>query len=509
MSVRIIYQDIAAGADDDALITAPAAADFSEPSLLPFGGSDAAISSLEPYSWLLDGSREILDKQPVAYWSEDASGPDGRFAQPPELPIAFEKRYTSPGLFLTFDTATGDYCTALTVEWYRGGNRIAQGQFFPTGTEAFCAKTVEAYDGLILRFQATNRPYRHVKLRQVLFGVYREFQREELRNVRVVQEVSVISSEVAVNTLNFTLDSHSNVDYMFQFKQPMYAYDGSKLIGVFYIEDSKQRGKGLYDLSCKDAVGILGDDPFPAGMYNAYPAKQLLEDILDGSFPLELDTALAGVPMTGYLPAGSRRDALQQVVFALCAMVDTSGTEAIRVYRDREDTPRTYPAGRIYTGGSVEKSAIVTAVRVTAHSYSASNLGSGGVEVDGTVYSHSTAVTAISNPNVTASDKANVQEVKEATLVHPGNVFAVAQHLYNYYAKRDRQSVRIVMNGERPGDHVAIATPWGTVVDGYIVSMRITLSGIAAAECEIVGIDIKSAGETEGIVSGEFECGEV
>ena len=31
MSVRIIYQDIAAGADDDALITAPAA-DFSEPS---------------------------------------------------------------------------------------------------------------------------------------------------------------------------------------------------------------------------------------------------------------------------------------------------------------------------------------------------------------------------------------------------------------------------------------------------------------------------------------------
>ncbi len=108
MSVRIIYQDIAAGADDDALITAPAA-DFSEPSLLPFGGSDAAISSLEPYSWLLDGSREIVDKQPVAYWSEDASGPDGRFAQPPELPIAFEKRYTSPGLYLTFDTATGDY----------------------------------------------------------------------------------------------------------------------------------------------------------------------------------------------------------------------------------------------------------------------------------------------------------------------------------------------------------------------------------------------------------------
>ncbi len=509
MSVRIVYQDIAAGAEDNARVTAPGAADFAQPDLLPFGGSGAAIASLEPYSWLLDESREILDGQPIAYWSETVSGPDGRFEEPPELIIDFDGRYTSPGLFLTFDMAAGDYCTALAVEWYRGGNRIAQGRFFPTGTEAFCAKTVEVYDRLVLRFQATNRPYRHVKLRKIMFGVAREFQREELRNVNVVQEVSIISDQVAVNTLHFTLDSQSDVDYMFQLKQPMYAYDGAILIGVFYIEDSRQRGKGLYDVSCKDAVGVLDDDPFPAGMYQAHPAKQLLEEILGGSFPLELDAALIGAAVTGYLPPGSRRAALQQVAFALCAMVDTSGTEAVRVYRDREDMPRVYPAGRIYTGGSVEKAAIVTAVQVTAHSYTASGGGGETVEVDGTVYTHSRETSAIANPNVTASDKANVIEVKEATLVHPGNVFGVVQHLYSYYAKRDRQSVRIVMDGERPGDHVAIATPWGTVVDGYIVSMRITLSGIAAADCEIVGTDVRSTGVTEEIVSGELESGEV
>lgn len=496
MSVRIVYQDIAAGADSDALVTAPGAETFTDPALLPFGGSDTPIAALEPYSWLLDGSREIVDEQPVAYWSGAMSGPDGRFAEPPEIAIAFDERYTSPGLFLTFDAATGDYCTSVTVEWYRGENRIARERFYPTGTEAFCGKTVEAYDGLILRFHATNRPYRHVKLRQIMFGVAREFRREELRNVNVVQEVSIISDQVAVNTLNFTLDSRSSVEYMFQFKQPMYAYDGLKLIGVFYIKDSKHRADGLYDISCNDAIGILDDDPFPGGTYRAYPAKTLLEEITGGSFSLEMDASLTGAAVTGYLPAGSRRDALQQVVFALCAMADTSGTEAIRVYRDREDTPRKYPANRIYTGGSVERSAIVTEVRVTAHSYDASG-------------EESTHVTAISNPNVTANDKANVVEVKDATLVNPGNAFAVAQHLYQYYAKRDRQTVRIVMDGERPGDHVAIATPWGTVVDGYIVSMRITLSGIAAADCEIVGVDVRSAGDTERIVSGEFYSGEV
>ena len=146
MSVRIVYQDIAAGAEDNARVTAPGAADFAQPDLLPFGGSGAAIASLEPYSWLLDESREILDGQAIAYWSEAVSGPDGRFEEPPELIIDCDGRYTSPGLFLTFDMAAGDYCTALAVEWYRGGNRIAQGRFFPTGTEAFCAKTVEVYD---------------------------------------------------------------------------------------------------------------------------------------------------------------------------------------------------------------------------------------------------------------------------------------------------------------------------------------------------------------------------
>ena len=47
------------------------------------------------------------------------------------------------------------------------------------------------------------------------------------------------------------------------------------------------------------------------------------------------------------------------------------------------------------------------------------------------------------------------------------------------------------------------------ILDGYITSMSIVLSGIAAADCEIVGVDVRRVGETEGIVSGEFDCGEV
>ena len=190
-------------------------------------------------------------------------------------------------------------------------------------------------------------------------------------------------------------------------------------------------------------------------------------------------------------------------------MVDTSGTDAVRVYKDKEDQPRKLPPGRIYAGGSVDTSAIVTEVQVTAHSYSLSGGGNDTVEIGGAVWYHTAETVSIANPGVTASDKRNVIKVDAATLVNPGNAAAVAQSLYNYYMKRQTQKIRIVMNGERPGDHVAAPTPWDTMMDGFITSMQIVLSGIAAAECSIAGVDVKAVGGSEEIASGEAMSGEV
>lgn len=509
MSVRIVYEDIAAGAAGDAAVTTGSAQPFADAGLLPFEGGAPPLATLEPGSWLLDGSREILDRQPVRFWSSAMSGPDGVFEAPPELSIDFDSRYVSPGVFLYFDAWTGEYCSGVTIQWRRGASLLAEETFFPGGPEYFCARVVEAYDHISIRFNATSLPYRYAKLSRIVFGLSRVFLRDELRNVRITAEASITSSEIAVNTLDFTLDSEEDVEYMFQFKQPISAYDGDRLLGVFYIDDSTHRAKGLYDVSCVDAIGVLDEDPFPAGMYSGYPAKALLEEIIGGHFALELDAPLAAVGITGYLPEGTRREALQQVAFALGAIVDTSGTDAIRIYRDRENTPARFPAARVYTGGAVDTSAVVTAVRVTAHSYSLEGGGNDTVEVGGQTYFHTTSVTEITNPKATASDKANVVEVKEATLVNAGNALAVAQHLYDYYARRARQRVKIVMDGERPGDRIAAPTPWGTYVSGFVTSMQITLSGIAAADCEVIGTEIKITGDPEVRFSGEFFCGGV
>lgn len=509
MSVRIVYQDIAAGAKEDAQASAQGGAAFCTPALLPQGSDRAPIATLGPGSWLLDGSREILDRQIVPFWSAPMSGADARFPTPPVITITFSQRYTSPGLTLCFDPASGEFCSSVTIRWYQGASKLYESDYFPDGVEFFCSHTVRAYDKIEIQLNSTSVPWRFAKLSRILFGVERVFLREELRNVKAVQQVSLISSEIAVNTLAFTLDSRSGVEYLFQKKQPVSAFDGETLIGVFYISTAKRRGAGLYDISCVDAVGVLDEDPYGAKMLVDHSAQALLEDILGGHFELDLDPALSAATLTGYLPEGTRRQALQQAAFALGAMADTSGSRAIRVYLDREAGARKLPKSRIYTGGTVERSAIVTAVRLLSHTYSTAGAGNDQVAVDGVAYCHTAQAVAIQNPDVTASDKQNVVEVKDATLVTSRNAPAVTQRIYNYCAMRDRQSIRIVVQGEKPGDHVAAPTPWGTVVDGYITSLRLTLSGVTAAECEIVGVEVQAVGESEPRMSGEFMSGAI
>lgn len=509
MSAKIVYQDIAAGAAEDAAVSTESAQPFSRPELLPFEAEAPPLASLEQNWWILDGTREIADGQPVPFWSRDMSGPGGLFETPPEIRIDFDARYTSPGIFLHFDEESGEYCPSVTIQWRRGASLLAEERASINSAAFFCARTVEAFDHVTIHLHSTNIPYRYAKLTRIVFGVTRVFGLEELRNVRVTAETSIISEEIPVNTLTFTLDSDEDIQYMFQLKQPVSAYDGDSLIGVFYIDRSTHRAEGLYDLSCIDAIGVLDEDSFPAAMYSGKSAKELLEEILDGHFALELDTTLVSAPVNGYWPGGTRREALQQVAFALGAVVDTSGTGAVRVYLDRENTPARFPMGRVFTGGTVVTEAIVTAVRVTAHSYSTSGTGNDTVEADGTIYYHTASVTTIENPKTTASDKPNVIEIDRATLVNPQNVSAVARHVYEYYTRRERQNVRIVMDGERPGDRAAMPTPWGSVVNGHISRMDITLSGIAAADCEIIGTEVRAAGDPETRFSGEFYTGEL
>lgn len=488
MSVKVVYEDIAVGSAAAASVAASEAMSISKPSLLPFGGFEGPIATTEQNQWVLNGTRKVKPaSSPVGFWSTQRSGDDCTFETPPTITITLDGQFTSLGIYFKFDGVTGDYCSDLNITWYNGETQLATQQFFPDSGNYFCEKTVELYNKVVMQFNKTNLPDRPIKISLILFGRIREFERQELRSVEATEELNIISDELAINTLDFTLDSMADIDFIFQEKQPVYAYNGKTKIGTFYIDDSTRVSQNVYDVSCIDALGILDEDPFAAAMYTNASAKTVLESILGGHFELELSSELQSEKLTGYIPDCTRREALQQVAFALRAVVDTSGSGNIKVWRLPESDPTEIPLDRLYTGGDVSTTAVVTEVRVTAHTYSTSGSGSDTVEVDDKTYYHTTAVTAKTNPNITASTKPNVVEVKDATLVNASNVEAVAQHVFDYYMRRQTHGVKIIMEKEMPGDYVTTTTPWDDQITGTITTMTIKLSGIAAAECEIVG----------------------
>lgn len=484
MSVKLIYKDFAVGAAEDAAVSATGQANFSTITLLPFGSDNPKMyATLERNRWMLNGAYSVFDGGPVSFWSDALSDNEGVFAEPPTLTVDFDENYTSVGITFLFDIV--DFARELTVTWYRDGEVLDEKTFYPNSSAYLCENTVEAYDKVAVTFAKTSLPHRRLKLDAIQFGIMRTFRRNELRNVNVIQEIDPISRELAVNTLDWTLDSKEAVEYIFQLKQPVEAYDGQTLIGTYYIDDSSRRSQRIYDISCIDAIGVLDEEMFPDAVYADKPAVDLATEILGGHFALQMDTALQGKTVSGALVGLTRRQALQQLCFAIGAVADTSGTDAVKVFALPTVSSVQIGADRTRTGDSVTTDAIVTAIKLTAHSYSTEGSGE-TVTVNGVEYYHTTAVTTITNPSVTATDKQNVIEIADATLISPGNVEEIAQRVYDFYTRRKHHNFKFRLDGETVGDYVDTVTNWGETISGNIARMSIVLSGIAVADSEVV-----------------------
>lgn len=482
----ILYKDIGPGAAEDASVSTTEATGFSVPSKLAQGIEPDPTITFELNHWGLNGTYMSVDSEDIAFWSAEPSGVDCLFQSPPVITITFDQQYSSVGITLVFDSASGDYCKAVNIKWYQGSTLKENVDFTPDAATYFCHKQVTSYDKVVITLNNTNLPGLRAKLEHIIFGVYRYFDMSELRSASIVNEMSLLSTELPISTMKWTLDSNDDVDFMFQLKQPVEVQNDNKLIGVYYIDDYSRSAATVYDIECYDALGVLDETPFSGGAYlSGKSAKALLEEILDGDFTVEYDDNVTDTTLMGVLQASSKREAIQQVIFAWGVCASTDGMESIRIFH-LPDEAVSIVGDRTYTGVTVSTSAIVTRVSVTAHTFAQD--ANGDVEVGGNRYSDTKTVYSVSNPNVTASDKQNVIEITEATLVSTSIGQAVAQRVYDYYLKRDTSKAKIVWQGERLGDLLTLPNSWGGTNTGNVAKMEIKLSNTVAASCEAIGV---------------------
>lgn len=490
MAVKLIYKDVALGADEDAEVTTSTAAeDFSNAAKIPIGVEAPAIATGEPNGWGLTHDYKTLDKQPFAFWSKERSGAGCDFSTPPTITLAFTEQYTSTGLTVRFAPASMDYCTQIGVAWYQNGAIKESGTYYPDTPTFVIAKTVEAFDKIVFSFGKTNLPGKRLKVEKITIGVIREFDSTEITGAAFVHEINHISDTLPVNVLDASFHSKDAVDFVFQRKQPVEAYNGTDLIGVYYIETGRRTGARDYAIACQDAIGVLDVDDYGGGIWiEDTPLEDILAEVFGDTFDFEIAPAFADSTLRGYIEPGTKRGALQQIAFALGAIADTTGTDKIRLYPPPTGTGVEIPAARTYTGGEVNVTDKVTEVTVTAYVIFDERPGEDDeyIEFNGVQYRYYTDTKHAYNPNVVASDLPNKVKFTGAYLVNLSNAQALANNIMAYYMRRETYSFAHVLEGQEPGARAVATLPWGGQVNGNITKMSISLTGIAVSSTEML-----------------------
>ena len=518
----------------------------------------------ELYSVVLDGTATAFPSVPenanLGLWSEQISNDDGTFTEPIVLTLTSEGQYSSQGFTFTFDTYNQIYPTHIKIKWYRNEQLIVDDgksmniDFYPDNAFYFCRNKVNNYDKVVIEFHSLNMPKNRLKLRVIDYGYGTFFYGDELRGVNLIQEIDPISTQISINTADFTLDSHSDMEYSFQAKQPLSVYFNGELKATTFVKKSTRKAKRLWSIQSEDYIGLLDSIPYYGGIYTNKNAVELLTDIFTvAKVPYSIDEVFADAVVTGYIPYTTCRDALMQVAFAIQAVVDTSNSEVVKVFALKEDVKQTIPLNRIMQGQNFVDEETITAVSVTSHKYipilpendddltvlynaQESGIGqnimvifsepmqafktTGGGEIvkigtnyavlnvtepyfklGGMGYEHQTINNVKKNPKVLANEFEKVVAIENATLVSQYNIDNVIEKCYNWLIKTNTTNLKIVEGKHiKYGDYVKYGEKkYGTFKYGEKHPNVVTYD-----EPVNIGENIKAETEYLGVVSGRL-----
>lgn len=537
MSLQVKYMDVPEGAQESMVITADNGQPFSYPQQLAEGAADIPWATLEPGGWALDGTKKLLPDTPgrMGWWSREPSNPDGIFSNPPVITVTFPKPYTATGLTLRFWPSKEEWCSHIDVAWYRGEELLDRTATYPTAADWVFFHRVENFDRVVICLMATNIPGHFAKLQQLQIGRVMVFMGDELVKVRLLNETDPSLCALTVDTMTVDIRDRKGHALQPQKDQVVQLYREGVRLATHYITDAQRESRQNYRLRSQSAIGRL-EDTFLGGIYEQYPLDTLLQEVL-GEFPFGVDAAFAGKKLTGYLPVCSRRQALQQLAFAVGAAVVTRGDGSIWLLPPEETVGSSFTADRIFAGGKLKQEAPVAAVELFVHSYAPGDeektllketevLGEGAlfvfsepyydyqitggtlagsganwvrVTANGPVtltakkYRHTVSVRRKENSRATAAERGNVVTVEKATLIHTENADAALQRLYNYHTMRDLLTQDVVVAGEKAGQMVESLSPWGDRVMGYIIGMESTFTDTGhTANVQIRGREVQA-----------------
>ena len=535
MSLQVKYIDVPEGAQTSAVASGQGQP-FSVLSQVIAGSDGAAYATLERTGWPLDGSRVLMPDAPAAgFWSERTSDEAGLLSDAPVITVQLDQMYTTSGITLQFAPETGEWCSKVQVVWYSGNDILAQQMTYPTEAYWVVQQPVEGFNKVQISLLQTNKPGHFAKLRWIGIGQTVWFGEDELVSVQLINELDPTLSDLTADTMRVSVQDRHGRTLIPRENQVVELYRNGKLLATQYIEKSSREASSRYDFSCQSAIALMKDD-YLGGIYENVPVPSVLADIMqDAAYTLH--SSYRTVTVTGYLPLCSRREALQQLCFAIGAAVTTQGSGAVQIAPLSDNIVGVFRKSEIFPGSKLETASRVAKVEITAHSYRATNeekvlleeeavygddvlltfqepyhsysiqggqilesganfvriRAEGNVTLTAKTYLHSTTRYSRGIPNITMAERGNVHYVDGATLVHRGNAAAVLDRVFRMSRLRQTLSHEAVIHDQKAGQRVSAESPWGGQLTGFITAMESDLTRNGhTAKVTILGQDVQS-----------------
>ena len=518
-----------------------------------------SYATYEPDFWLLDGTYKFLPDENAhsGYVSTTMSTADGIYGGDdgniPRVDVTFDAPITVDGITLRFSPHSGDYPDIVQVSYYIDSVHTGNISYYPDATEYYIDFYEENVTRFVIYLTQTNRAYRYGRLKGFDFGSVLTFEGESIKQANVIEETDPISIELRGNAFDVELYS-ADAEFsmlnpggsyaLLEQHQPLWVYESIDnvltFIGQYFLDSWRNTSDKMIEFKCVDYVILMDQIPYNGG-YWASPGidvEDLLLDIMtDAGIPYELDVTLNGTKIIGWLPAGSVREALQQIAFTVGAAVDCSRSWVVQIYASRlasvETATGTITKAQKSQDQTLELLPICAGVEVTTHNIKASTesielhdgsltVGThelffsqpahtlsitgatitesdvnyaivevaieGDVVLSGKSYIDFKTIYRIDNPSVTSTIRPTLP-FTEATLVRRGNVAAVAQRIYDYKQQRYEMRFKMYAPLVTPGQVVTVDTLYNKQITGVIESMETDLAAGMVSKLKIVGVE--------------------
>ena len=191
-------------------------------------------------------------------------------------------------------------------------------------------------------------PDRYININRIEFGTTMHWDESVIKDGTLVKGLSRDGSRLSNDTLTFSIVDNSydinlanpnGVHTMFQRDQAIVAYedlDNETLqLGNYFLDSFTAEGNKA-TIVAVSYIGVLDRYKFIAsGMYNATPASTVIAEIFTAagisSDKYDIHEDIASIPLTGTITPCTCKEAIQKVMFACHATIDSTNPNNIKI----------------------------------------------------------------------------------------------------------------------------------------------------------------------------------